>query len=119
MIVTNQMLEAALRKAVEAGLLPRDALRGESFGEREVIRHVLQAALNAGLSEAPPTAATLPFHRRPTRDRALDGQRPIHEITSSAAFPAPDKKGLTPKPAGYTVCAYSTQNGGQDGMRNA
>ena len=49
MIVTNQMLEAALRKAVEAGLLPRDALRGESFGEREVIRHVLQAPLNAGI----------------------------------------------------------------------
>lgn len=44
MKVTKQMLDAAMRKAVEAGLLPRSALRQDSFADREVIRLVLEAA---------------------------------------------------------------------------
>lgn len=48
MNVTKQMLDAAMRKAVEAGLLPRSALRHDSFADREVIRLVLEAAATAG-----------------------------------------------------------------------
>lgn len=46
MKVTKQMLDAALRKAVEAGLLPRSLLREESFADREVIRLILEAAID-------------------------------------------------------------------------
>ena len=52
--VTEEMLDAAVKKAVEAGLLPRHACREDSSGYQELIRYVLQAAL-----EAAPTAKKL------------------------------------------------------------
>lgn len=39
-----EMLEAAIKKAVEAGLLPRRACREDSSFDRDLIRLVLQAA---------------------------------------------------------------------------
>ena len=47
MKVTNDMLKAAIDKAVEAGLLPKYARRVESTAEREVMKLVIQAALDA------------------------------------------------------------------------
>ncbi|HEX7648720.1 MAG TPA: hypothetical protein VF450_15050 [Noviherbaspirillum sp.] len=46
MKVTKPMLDAAMRKAVEAGLLPREALRQESYADREVFRLILEAAID-------------------------------------------------------------------------
>lgn len=58
MEVTREMLDAALRKAVETGLLPRHALRhGGLYPERDLVRLVIEAALQhlpeQGLHNAP------------------------------------------------------------------
>lgn len=45
MNLTEEMLDIAMRKAVEAGLLPRDACREDRYGQRELIRYILQATL--------------------------------------------------------------------------
>lgn len=50
-LVTDEMVEAAVKKAVEAGLLPRHACRDDTQGYQQLIRFVLQAAV-----EAAPTA---------------------------------------------------------------
>ena len=52
--VTDEMLDAAVKKAVEAGLLPRHAHRDDASGYQELIRYVLQAAL-----EAAPTTSVM------------------------------------------------------------
>jgi len=45
--VTDEMLDAAVRKAAEAGLIPRYACREDTSGYQDLIRYVLQAALDA------------------------------------------------------------------------
>lgn len=45
MKLTEEMLETAMRKAVEAGLLPRHACREDRYGHRELMRFILQATL--------------------------------------------------------------------------
>lgn len=52
MELTNAMLQAAIDKAIEAGLLPKYIRKEESAVDREVMRLVLQAALNACPSNA-------------------------------------------------------------------
>lgn len=58
MKVTTEMIDAAMKKATEAGLLPRHARREEIAINRELIRMVLTAALEdqrnpkAGLADA-------------------------------------------------------------------
>lgn len=47
MNLTEDMLDAAMKKAIEAGLLPRQAYRQDMAMNRELIRAILQAALNA------------------------------------------------------------------------
>ena len=47
MNITNDMLKAAIEKAIEAGLLPKYAKKTESVAEREVMKAVLQAAFDA------------------------------------------------------------------------
>lgn len=47
MDVTTEMLQAAVRKAVEAGLLPRHARPEDGRIHQELIRFILEAALNA------------------------------------------------------------------------
>lgn len=44
-LVTEEMLDAALRKAVEAGLLPRNACREDRQAYQELVHLVLVAAL--------------------------------------------------------------------------
>jgi len=46
-LITDEMLDAAMKKAVEAGLLPRYACRDNGHGYAELIRYVIQAALDA------------------------------------------------------------------------
>lgn len=46
-LVTDEMVEAAVKKAVEAGLLPRDACRDDTHGYQQLIRFVVQAAVEA------------------------------------------------------------------------
>lgn len=60
MKVTNDMLKAAIDKAIEAGLLPKYARRMESVAERELMKMVLQAALDA----RPPATPTYPLDGR-------------------------------------------------------
>lgn len=46
MKLTEEMLDAAVEKAVEAGLLPRNACREDFAVNRELIRFVLQAGID-------------------------------------------------------------------------
>lgn len=46
MNLTEEMLDAAVEKAVEAGLLPRNACREDFAANRDLIRFVLQAAID-------------------------------------------------------------------------
>ncbi len=46
MKITNEMLQVAMKKAVEAGLLPRNACHENLYANRELIRFVLKAALD-------------------------------------------------------------------------
>lgn len=48
MELTNAMLQAAIDKAIEAGLLPKYVRKDQSAVDREVMKLVLQAALDAG-----------------------------------------------------------------------
>lgn len=52
MELTDAMLQAAIDKAIEAGLLPKYIRKEESSIDREVMRLVLQAALNASPHDA-------------------------------------------------------------------
>ncbi|TFW05798.1 hypothetical protein E4K72_10915 [Oxalobacteraceae bacterium OM1] len=47
MKITPAMLEAALLKAVEAGLIPRRSTAQEQLQNRQVIRSILEAAVAA------------------------------------------------------------------------
>lgn len=47
MDVSDDMLQAAMKKAVEAGLLPRHASHEETRINRDLIRVVLQAGVDA------------------------------------------------------------------------
>jgi hypothetical protein len=44
--ITDEMLKAAITKSVEAGLLPRRALREEFNDAQEVMRSILECALD-------------------------------------------------------------------------
>ena len=47
MNITDEMLKTAVVKSVEAGLLPRRALREEFEDAQEIMRMILQSALNS------------------------------------------------------------------------
>lgn len=47
MNITDQMLKRAILKSVEAGLLPRRALREEFDDAQEMMRAILQSALGS------------------------------------------------------------------------
>lgn len=53
MKLTEEMLNTAMRKAVEAGLLPRHACREDKAGHRELMRFILQATLEADRNQSP------------------------------------------------------------------
>lgn len=62
MKVTNEMLDAAVKKATEAGLLPRHARKEDMSINQELIRIVLQAALDVPL-DAPSKVPVRPVPR--------------------------------------------------------
>lgn len=63
MKVTREMLDVAMKKAVEAGLLPRHACDDDAATHEELIRHVLQAALELQATEKPFSGSQEPFQR--------------------------------------------------------
>jgi hypothetical protein len=67
MDVTYEMLQAAMRKAAEAGLLPRHARSEDARINQELVRAVVQAALDASPGRSASQAA------QPARRRALSG----------------------------------------------
>jgi hypothetical protein len=56
--ITDDMLRAAVTKSVEAGLLPRRALREEFDDAQEVMRSILQCVL-----DSPHSAETADTHQ--------------------------------------------------------
>lgn len=61
MQVTDEMIRQAMKKAIEAGLLPRDALTSDTMGSQDLIREILQGALDVAAHEpAPPSQKNLP-----------------------------------------------------------
>lgn len=59
MDLTEKMLDTAVRKAIEAGLLPRHSCPEDRHGQRELIRFILQAAL-----DTPASLPSMKLHRR-------------------------------------------------------
>lgn len=70
MDITDEMLNAAVRKAIEAGLLPRNAHRDDATGSKELMRTIVVAAMTATSQDAFHTAK--PYGRHST---APDVQR--------------------------------------------
>lgn len=71
MEVTIEMLQAAMRKATEAGLLPRNSSAADRANSMEIMRTILQAAL-----DALPAPAALPASRPfPFEDASVRGRR--------------------------------------------
>lgn len=61
--ITDEMLDAAVKKAVEAGLLPRDACRADTLGYQELIRYVVTAALEVAPASTPACLLAAAKHR--------------------------------------------------------
>lgn len=83
MDITDDMLQAAVRKAIEAGLLPRNACREDAQGSKELIRLIVQAALSTGA------------HKAFLNDNPTLGRRPANPAYSAAR----DVKRSMPIPA--------------------
>lgn len=77
-LVTEEMLEAAVRKAVEAGLLPRHACRDDAYGYQELIRFVLQAALDARSQSEIVRRVGTPGVRDAVRERMTEARDVAH-----------------------------------------
>lgn len=52
MNITDEMLQAAIRKAIEAGLLPRNASRDNAEESKAIMRLIVQAALSVEPQDA-------------------------------------------------------------------
>ncbi|HJV50791.1 MAG TPA: hypothetical protein VJ652_05015 [Noviherbaspirillum sp.] len=85
MNITDEMLTAAITKAVEAGLLPRRSLREDITEARLLMRDILKAAL-APMRQTKPVVETSPFLVSGFRARdlltALPAERPefLHAV---------------------------------------
>lgn len=64
MTLTEEMLDTAVRKAIEAGLLPRHACHEDRCGQRELIRFILQGVLATEESAAAAKRGCLPVCER-------------------------------------------------------
>lgn len=64
MKVTNEMVQVAVKKAVEAGLLPRHACREDAGSYQELIELILRAALDLAPAESPPVSPNPPVRPR-------------------------------------------------------
>jgi hypothetical protein len=78
--ITSEMLQAAIRKAVEAGLLPRQACPSDM----ELIRFILQAALDTVSTEAETRPHIFAKNTRQNLPRLADiaeSKRPVSGCT--------------------------------------
>lgn len=57
MLITDEMLQAAVTKAVELGILPRKAIPEDIATNKELMLEILQTAFNAA-EQLPPSSAT-------------------------------------------------------------
>lgn len=71
MNVTNEMLQAAVKKAVEAGLLPRSACREKQAAHGELMRGILEAALELAPGR--------------TTERTTEAKRTLHVAAAECA----------------------------------
>lgn len=69
MNLTEEMLDIAMKKAVEAGLLPRDACREDRYGQRELIRYILQATLETEACSRAVNLRLIPVRERQMQAR--------------------------------------------------
>lgn len=84
MDITDEMLQAAVGKAIEAGLLPRNASRDDASGSKELMRMIVHAALSVG----PPGAfrnGTPPFTRLPAKP-SISGTQDAKRAISTYAY---------------------------------
>lgn len=86
MIITNEMLQAAMKKAVEAGLLPRNAYRENMQGNQELIRFILKAALDASPLRKQPDGQDRPAAYRPVNGSRGGATRKKVARASQPAF---------------------------------
>jgi len=70
--VNEKMLDAAIRKAVEAGLLPRRARHEDRSSDQELIRYILQAALDTLADPSPARRSVGQFNRHTAGHRFAD-----------------------------------------------
>lgn len=47
MQITDDMIDTAMKTAIDAGLLPRDAIANDVMNRRALIRQILESALQA------------------------------------------------------------------------
>lgn len=73
--VSDAVLDAALRKAVEAGVFPRRSTALEAANNREVMNSILHAAFTAARDEEPETDAV---STRDTRSSSRVEIRGLH-----------------------------------------
>ncbi len=89
MNVSTEMLQAAMKKASEAGLLPRHMRDEEVLMNQDLVRAVVQAALDAALVERnrrlPVAAPILP----PAPGRLQEEQQEHRRFIYSDADPIP------------------------------
>lgn len=57
MQITDDMIDTAMKTAIDAGLLPRDAIANDVMNRRALIRQILESALQA---------ASVKFEQRPS-----------------------------------------------------
>lgn len=73
MTLSEDMLNTAMHKAVEAGLLPRHACREDRAGHRELMRFILLAALDVERSQTA-CRCRVPVQERLAGVRRHDGR---------------------------------------------
>lgn len=83
MNITNEMLQAAMRKAIEAGLLPRNAYRDNLPAHQELIRFVLKAALDVAPDARSVSRQSAPRERAVAHGRGVEDSRraDVHELS--------------------------------------
>ena len=75
MQITDDMVDTAMKTAINAGLLPRDAIVNDVMNRRALIRQILESALQA---------ASVKFDQQPGQLAANEAGRLFESVTSSA-----------------------------------
>ena len=65
MRITDEMIDTAMKTAIDAGLLPRDVVANDVMNRRALIRQILESALQTA-SEGPETQTDKALESRAT-----------------------------------------------------